>query len=247
LVQAKVKLLAHRREDMDEAEPFARKAIVIAPDYAEAHAVLGHILAWRSYNGWTDDWYETAKAAVAHNDRALAVAPNDPNVLTHAGQSYWTMGRFLKSLPILERAITLNPNAAHSCAIFGLALACVGRAEEGVGYTERAFRLSPKDPMEHLFHSYMSHIEFFRGRYEEAKTSTARAMELNPGLIHPMMIRAASCVRLNELKEARALVAKVEQLSPWAVDHIFRPRTAGTVWTNYTEAIRRVMDREPRV
>jgi adenylate cyclase len=216
LVQAKVKLFAHRRRDIDEAEPFARKAIEIAPDYAEAHAVLGHVLAWRSYNGWTEDWYQTAKEAVLHCERAVALAPNDPNVLTHAGAGQWTMGRFVKALPILERAISLNANAAYTCAIYGLAVACAGRSKEGVGTIQQAFRLSPKDPIEYLFHSYLAHAEYFAGGYEAAMASATRALQIIPDLIHPMMIRAACCVRLGQEEEAQALALGSGQYFPSA-------------------------------
>jgi TolB-like protein/Tfp pilus assembly protein PilF len=248
VVQAKVKLFAYRRQDLDIAEPFARKAIELDPNYAEGHAVLGHLLAWRSYNGWTDDWLKAARDAVAHVERALLLAPNDPAVLADAGFGTWVLGRFHKALPILERAHSLNPNSAHTCALLGLALSCVGRTQEGTEYIARAFRLSPKDPLEYLFNTYLSNSELLAGNNEAAMTAAERALQINPDYIYPLMMRAACCVRLGRREEARMLLARVERLgSPAAVDNIFRPRTQGTIWTRYTDAIREVMDREPRI
>jgi adenylate cyclase len=248
IVKAKIKLFAFRGEDVDEAEPFARRAIEIDPDYAEAHAVLAHILAWRSYNGWTDDWYQTAKDAVSASDRALALAPNDPAVLTDVGFTLWHLGRIVKSVPVLERAVTLNPNSALTCAMCGAAVATVDRTDEGIAYIERAFSLSPKDPLEYIFHGYMAQSRFLAGQFEEARKSANRALHMRPNFVYAAMFYAAACVRLGELDEARRILQQVEKSGyGLAVDNIFKPRTEGTVWQKYTDAIREAIDRDPRI
>jgi TolB-like protein len=248
IVKAKIKLFAFRGEDIDEAEPFARRAIEIDPDYAEAHAVLAHILAWRSYNGWADDWYQTAKDAVSESDQALALAPNDPAVLTDVGFTQWHLGRFLKAVPILERAVALNPNSALTCMLCGTAVAVVDRTDEGIALIERAFRLSPKDPLEYLFHSYMALPRLLAGQFEEAKASANRALHMRPNLIAAEMFCVAACVRLGQLDEARRILQRIEKAGyGLAIDNIFKPRTEGTIWRNYTDAIREAMDRDPKI
>lgn len=247
LVQAKVKLSAYRRSDIDEAEPFARRAVKIDPAYGEAHAVLGHILAWRSFNGWTDDWYRAAKDAATHCERALALAPSDPAVLTDIGFAYWWLGRFLKCLTTLERAAVLNPNAAMTCAVLGTASAVCGKPEAGAEYARRAFRLSPKDPLEYMFLIFFCWCEFFEGRYAEALDAADRALQTHPSMVPAHLNRAACCVRLGRIGEAKASLARIEKLgSEWAIDSLFLPRTEGTLWGQYTGAIREAMDREPR-
>ncbi|MEE8608350.1 MAG: hypothetical protein V3S55_12160, partial [Nitrospiraceae bacterium] len=248
VVRAKIKLFAFRRKDIDDSEPFVRHAIELDPDYGEAHAVLGHILAWRSYNDWTDDWYQAAKDAVGHCERALALAPNDAAVLTHIGFAYWWLGRFLKALPFLERANTLNPNSAMTCAFYGQLLATVGRTEEGVAHVQHSLRLSPKDPLDYMFQTALSAAYYFAGRYELAKEAAARALQSNPDLVPTILYQTAACVRLGQLDLARALLVRAERIgSPRAVDNLFRPRAEGTLWDQYTGAIREVMDRAPNI
>jgi adenylate cyclase len=245
IVKAKVKLFAYRRGDIDEAEPFARQAVEIEPDYGEAHAVLGHILAWRSYNGWTDDWYQAAKDAVIHCDRALALSPTDAAVLTDIGFAYWHLGRFLKAVPFMERAITFNPNAAMTCAVCGQALATIGRIEEGIRYVEQAFRLSPKDPLEYMFNAFMASSRYFAGDYEASRKAAELALQSHPDLVYAMLFKVAACVRLKQMDQARAMLTRVEKLgASAAIDNMFRPRTEGTLWARYTDAIREAMDRE---
>jgi len=73
--------------DLDQAEPFARKAIEIDPEYGAGHALLAQILAWRCFNRWCDDWYGAAKESAACCARALELAPNDAEILTDIGAS----------------------------------------------------------------------------------------------------------------------------------------------------------------
>lgn len=110
VVRAKVKLFAFRRGDLDEAEPFARRAVEIDPAYGEAHAVLGHILAWRAFNRWTDDWLLTAREAATSCARALQLASNNASVLTDVGAAYWFLGRLIPAATLLEKSQTLNAN-----------------------------------------------------------------------------------------------------------------------------------------
>lgn len=248
IVKAKNKLLAFRRDDIDKAEPFARAAIEIDPDYGEAHAVLAHILAWRSYNDWTDDWYQAAKDAVMYADKALALAPNDSAVLTDVGFAYFHIGRLVKAARLLESAVALNPNAALTCAVCGSALSIVNRVEEGLALGKRAFQLSPKDPIQYLFHAFMAQNHFFAGQFEDAKAEAERALQSHPDLTYARTARAAACVRLNELDEARRELARLDDNGfGWAIDNIFRPRTEGSLWGDYTAAIREAMDRDPRI
>lgn len=248
VVSAKVKLFAFRRRDLDEAEPYARKAIDIDPGYGPAHAVLGHILAWRCFNRWTDDWLQAGRDAAASCKRALELAPNDAGVLTDIGAAYWFLGRLLPAVSMLERADQLNPNSAMNCAQLGQALACVGRASEGVAQVSRAFSISPKDPLAYLFHGNLAFAEYFDAQYERALQSALRALAIHPELVHVMLLFSAICVRLNRHDEGSAMLHKVEALgSSWAVDNLFRPRTEGTNFRLYTDAIRELRQPAARV
>ena len=130
MIRARLSMFAYRAQDIDKAEPFARKALTIQPDYAPAHAVLAQILAWRSYNGWTDDIVRAAIEAMAHVKLALESDANNPTVLTDVAFTYAWLGMFLKAAPMAERAVQLNPSSALSCAVCGHAIGIVGRSEE---------------------------------------------------------------------------------------------------------------------
>jgi len=247
VVQAKVKLFGYRRRDLDDAEPFARRAIAVDPKYGEGHAVLAHILAWRSYNGWSDDWYAAAKESVSHCEQAVALAPDDPALLSDVGFACIWLGRFRRALPLLQRAASMNPNAALTCARLGEILAICGNSEDGLQYIEHSIRLSPKDPLGYMLQNARAFAEFFAGKYQSALDASERALQDNPGFTNSELIRVAACVRLGRRDQGREFLRRFERDKPsLAVDNIFRPRTDGTVWSNFTSAIREAMDRDPR-
>ena len=246
VVQAKVKLFAFRRLDLDEAEPYARRAIAIDADYGEAHAVLCHILGWRSWARWTDDWLQSARDSVRHGERALLLAPDHPGVLSDVGAAYFILGRFQMSAPLLTRAHALDSNSAMTCAWLGRTTSALGHPEEAAAHIKRAYRLSPKDPLEYLFDLCLGYAEFFAGKFDLSRQSAERSLAIRPDLVETLILSAASCVRLNRLEEARTILSRVDKIAiPSPVDNLFRARIEGTVWGDYLDAVRQAMGREP--
>ncbi len=238
IAKATTKLRDYSRAAIDAAEPLARQAIEIDPDFAAAHGILGNILAWRSYNGFADDIFGCAKTALAHIDRALALDRSDPMVLNAAGTSCVLLGRFLQARPLLQRAYELNPNAAMTCTSLGWVLAITGRAEDGLALVERAMRLSPKDPNAYLFHADRASCLYFAERFDAAIDAAEMALRLHSDYSAPRLILVATLVRLDRLAEARREAEKLRTVAPTAMENVFRARTDGTVWPFLTEAIR---------
>ena len=224
IVNAKLKLFAFRRADIDAAEPFARRAIGIDPDYAEGHAVLGHVLAWRTWNGWTDDFKQTAREALHHCEQALRLDANDPAVLTDVGFGLWWLGRQDEAAPNLQRAATLNPNSPITVAMHGYSLCAQGQPVEGLELCEKALLLSPKDPLEYFFLYLLGAGQFHAKEYPKAEATLERSLQINPDLTLGLATLAATCVKLGKIDEAKALLKRVETLSTTAIPFLFRPR-----------------------
>lgn len=242
IIAAKVKMHASEREDMDEAEPYARRALELDPNYGEAHAVLAHILAWRSYNGWCEDIKETARDCISHSDQALRYAPGNPAVLSDIGFARFWLGRPKESLPYLQRSMELNPNSALTCAQYGCALAVHGRTEEGMAYCDLAIRLSPKDPMEYFFRFCMAAAHQFHGDHVGAKQAAELSLRLNPNVCWAYAILASSNIRLGEIEEAKRAIEKVCSMSSAAIPNLFRAWSEDTLWHLHADPILEVYD-----
>jgi TolB-like protein/class 3 adenylate cyclase/Tfp pilus assembly protein PilF len=243
VVNAKLKLLAFRQEDIDAAEPFARRAVEIDPAYAEGHAVLGHILTWRCWNGWTDDFKQTGREALEHLNLALRLNPSDPGVLTDVGIGLWWLGRQEEGSVQLERAFDLNPSSPIALAMHGYSLCTRGLAEEGFSLCERALRLSPKDPLEYFFLFLLGAAHFHAGDYPAAEAALDRSLAIHPKLTLSIIYGAATRVKLGRIDEAKALLCQVETISKTAIPFIFRSRAKTQVdWPKLTDAIREAYD-----
>ena len=237
VVRAKTLLHSYRRQDIDDAEPFARQAISLDPNYEIGNAVLAHILAWRSYNGWAGDFKSMARESIRYSDEALRHGSNDPTVLADVGFAHWWLGRLPQGLPLLKRALELNPNGALNNAMYGYATAVFGETNKGVEYCEMAFRLSPRDPIEYMFWWLLGAARQFNEDFKGAKEAAERAIELNSASISAHLLLASVCVRLGELERAKALLEHVRAISDTAIPFIFRAWSEGTLWHIYTDPI----------
>lgn len=121
-------------------------------------------------------------------------------------------------------------------------VAIVGRAEEGVALAERAFRLSPHDPLEAEFYSGLGYSLFFAGRYEEAVEACDRSVQLNRER-GADIVGAAALVRLGRLEPARKMVRGIiERGGEMTLERMFWPHTAGNQWGQLIDALREVYE-----
>ena len=111
----------------------ARRAITINPADAQAHAFLGSALA----HNW--NWIEGLEML----DRAVALAPNDPDVLDTAAQILRKVGYGAEALELSEHAVALDPQAAIYRNTFANALALQGRFEESDAQFRAAIDIDP--------------------------------------------------------------------------------------------------------
>jgi len=111
----------------------ARRAITINPADAQAHAFLGSALA----HNW--NWIEGLDML----DRAVALAPNDPDVLDTAAQILRKVGYGAEALELSEHAVALDPQAAIYRNTFANVLAHEGRFEESDAQFRAAIDIDP--------------------------------------------------------------------------------------------------------
>ncbi len=87
-------------ENADRAEEYARKALVLDPNSAQAHFVLGAV-----YQAFRGD----QRQAFHHLNRSLAINPDDPHTLFWLVVAHWAVGNLDASRPLVARAQRLDP------------------------------------------------------------------------------------------------------------------------------------------
>ena len=104
----------------------------------------------------------------------------------------------------LERALAIDPNLARARGFFGLAHVYVGRAEETERHVVEALRLSPRDPLIHLWLMFAGFAKTLLGRWEEALSWLRKSIDANPNNPWANFYLSICLAHLGRLDEARA-------------------------------------------
>jgi tetratricopeptide (TPR) repeat protein len=108
----------------------------------------------------------------------------------------------------------LNSNLAEAWFCGGWAKNWLGEPEPAIARFARAMRLSPLDPRVSAMQVGTAHAHFFLGRYDEAASWAAMALQGNPVLQPGLRIAAASNAMAGRPEQAHKAVARLRQLNP---------------------------------
>jgi TolB-like protein/class 3 adenylate cyclase len=143
-------------DGFERARDAAKKALALAPDLAEGHVCLGNVL-----EGYDWNW----KAANAEYQLALALEPNNVNVLRAVAGMTRILGGAEPAIELLRKAAELDPLSSSARRTLGLRCFLVGRYDEAMEALEAALDLNPKSG---LVHCFMCATRLGQGRAAEA-------------------------------------------------------------------------------
>ncbi|HET9160383.1 MAG TPA: tetratricopeptide repeat protein [Caulobacteraceae bacterium] len=191
-------------EDLSGALKIARETVAAAPDDADAQTLLANLLItskdyeasvkvldkliaassakpnWR-LNYFRAMAYERAgrwPEAEADLQKALALAPNQPEVLNYLGYSWADRGEHLpQALQMLTKAFNANPNSGAIIDSLGWAYYRMGQYDRAVQQLERAVMIEPADPD---INNHLGDAYWRVGRQLEARYQWQRVLTLRP-------------------------------------------------------------------
>jgi TolB-like protein/Tfp pilus assembly protein PilF len=147
------------RESFDKAHADALKAIALAPDLALGHSALA---------GYYDEGVLDFVRTNEEQERALALAPGDAEVLRYYGLFAAMMGQSDAGIAAIRRAISLDPLDGGNRKNLGWALYYGRRYQEAIGAFQDALDLRPKDAEAY---AYRGLAYYALGDYERARAS----------------------------------------------------------------------------
>jgi TolB-like protein/class 3 adenylate cyclase/Tfp pilus assembly protein PilF len=163
----------------EAAEKLYRRAIALAPKYAQAHSLLAWSLILSAIIG--GGVTEMVPRAMSEVKTAIALDERDPWAHLVLGMLHWRQRRYPEAESALLRAIGLNPNFAVAHAALGFPLALQGKTDAAITSVEHALRLNPEDIFLGYFAtSAMTVAHFAAGRYAEAIAWTRKTIEKRP-------------------------------------------------------------------
>jgi tetratricopeptide (TPR) repeat protein len=132
--------------------------------------------------------------------------------------SGWALAYVVRELGVgaalIDRALVLNSNLAEAWFCGGWVKNWLGDPEAAIERFARAMRLSPLDPRLSGMRVGIAHGHFFQGRYDEAASWAAMALQDNPDFQPGLRIDAASNAMAGRPEQARRAVARLRQLNP---------------------------------
>jgi adenylate cyclase len=202
------------REGFDGASRLFRQAVEIDPDHALARALL----ARSRFMGASRMLYCPSESEMDGHVRtawgATELAAEDPDVLVAAAHVIGIVENPDEGLALLDRALSLNPNAAEAWAISGLIHAYDGDTATAIRSLEQSARLSCPDHRipNQAFGFVVAHT--IAGRYADALRWIEKSGRDVPNNFLNIRTRAALLGLVGRTDEARLALRQLFALVP---------------------------------
>jgi adenylate cyclase len=156
------------KESVGRAIELGQRAVALDESDPVANAFLGYFY---TFAGQFD-------RAVAHAERGLALDPNLYVVLYNAAATLAFSGRPEEAIPLLQKAIRLNPFAPGLFfGVMSIVYRMLGRFDEAVEQAKKAVEREPKN---HFPYLYLASACILAGREEEGRAAAAEVLKINP-------------------------------------------------------------------
>ena len=185
------------------------KALEIDPDYPLALALTAWCWAQRSVYNWADDTAAAKAEALKLADRAASQSADDPLILAVLGTVHTFARNYGVARVMLERAVTLDPNAAWALSRLGWLDVYADRPDEAKIHFEKALRLSPLDPINFNNLVGLASARAVAGDDAGAADLFIRALQERPNAAWIHRNLAAALYGAGRLNEARESIAKL--------------------------------------
>jgi adenylate cyclase len=198
----------------DAALAHVARALALDPDNAEALGVAAYAHARAASYGWSASRAESLRLGIAAGEKAVSIDPKNADAFYALAFLYSNAGDTDKSQELLRRCMALNRNHAPAYFYYGLNLIRLDRAREAPSWIERAFALSPRDPLSSVWHSAIARARIATGEDELAIEAARRGIAANRDHPHNYAVLAGASAHLGRLDEAKAALAEFIRVQP---------------------------------
>jgi adenylate cyclase len=155
-------------QTLERAFTLAQKAVELDDSSPSAHSVLSYTYLWK----------KQFDQAVTEAERAIAFDPNCDSCYLVWGTCLNGVGRPEEAIPLLEKAMRLNPRyPSYYVSTLGWSYLLTRRGKEAIAALQQALSRDPNNVYAHLGLAIV-HSEL--GREEEARTAVAEVLRISP-------------------------------------------------------------------
>jgi tetratricopeptide (TPR) repeat protein len=195
-----VGLVHHQAGRLQQAESVYRQVLATDPKNADAMHLLG-VLAHQCGHH---------QAAVDLMSKAIDIQPTAA-AFTNMGEALRMLGRLEQAIPVVQKAIALNPNSAEALGNLGLIYSELGKLDEAQEHYHRALAINPKLPQTL---NNLGNLLLKLKKTDEALASYDRALAIDPNFSDGHNNRGSALESLDRLDEAMAEYVRAVELRP---------------------------------
>lgn len=208
--RAWVELFARQetRAATTQASLWAQDARALAPGLALASVCLA-FCRWReSQFGWGDVAPQALRAqALEHAERAVALDEREPDAQYVLGLVAYSLGQTARAEESLRQCLRLSGSHAPAHGLLALIRTRRGHPQEAAALCERAFALSPREPLRVVWYLALAWANLALQDYRAAFEASQQAMAVNPDFGTAYLAGAAAAQQLGLVEDAGRWVA----------------------------------------
>lgn len=197
-------------EALVRSQRYLEQALELDPDYARAWTALAVVHLLQMEGAPTlDDFSSHLQARITATEKAIELAPNDPETLIQATFIYSREGNHKAAETALRRAVEVgqnNPDILALAAWGGARRVPVGA--DAIGWARRAFDLNPTPPR--WYNAALATAAYYAKDYGLADEFYSKA----PPMTEVLYRHAAACAIQGKLKKATALLTRAKNKLP---------------------------------
>jgi len=213
-MRAMPQVWALEKEASARALELLAQALALDPDYPLALSLAGWCHAQRAVYNWTDDIALARTQGLRYAEKAAEQGGEDPLILAVLGAVHTVLRNQGTARVMLERAVTIDPNAAWAWSRLGWVENYSDRPERALPHFERALRLSPLDPMNFNNYVGMGSAHEIAQRYDQAVACYRRALQERPHAYWILRNLAASLAGAGRMDEGAVEFRRLMEAYP---------------------------------
>ena len=202
------------KESITSARDYFERAIKLDPQNAEAMVGLAYARARTRFYGWSTAAEYAPLAQMDLITKATAINPGYAFAYYIKSTLLWVAKEYSEALAAAETELALDPNSAYGYSAMGRSEALLGRCEQSIAHTKRAFALSPRDPFSGIWYMHLGLAEFCRGRLDAAIEQLKRAINSGFPTYFPYAMLAGAEAARGNAAEAKSALAEARRLNP---------------------------------
>ena len=200
------------RSNTIETRNLLGRAVIISPDFAAAHSLIGGTYVNDYANGWAEIPEQSLHTALEIAERAVQLDEAEPQAHEVLAMALFFHRELGRALAEARRCLALAPNSAGGHVLIARILTYSGDAASAINMIDAYMRLDPlyRDLTLH----FLAEAQVSLGQFDAAVAALIQRLERNPNSETSNALLAACYGHLGRIADAQAAWAEVMRIAP---------------------------------